>query len=148
MKNKNRLDILHDNDIELLYSLPQFDEEVQSHYLALNHEEIECMRGFGSKPSQLYFALQLSYFKVKRQFFHFEFSHVKDDAKFLLDNYFNGATLPKTIPSKNTQTNIRKTILSLLNFNGNKKTIELILLQFILDLCRNTVNPKIMGEVM
>jgi len=142
MKNKNRLTILHDDDIETLYALPQFSKDIRMHYLALSQKEIAAMQKFGTITSKLYFALQLSYFKVKRQFFTFDYSEVIADADFILKTYLKSNKLPTSLPSKNTKTSIRRSILTLLKCNGNKKLIIFELQNLTDDICRTTVNPR------
>ena len=146
MKNKNRLTLFSEQEIYQLYSLPTFTRAECNHHFSFNKKELEAMNLLQTLSARFFFGLQLGYFKAKRIFFNFEFHQVKEDALFILSHYFPNEQLPAKEPNKNTQTAIRKKILALTAYNNNKQMIELELYQIALEICRLSMDPKIIAE--
>ncbi len=64
-----RLTILTVKEIQGLYGLPQFTDEEQATYFALDplvKQQLDQLRNI---TTSVYFILQLGYFKAKKQFF-------------------------------------------------------------------------------
>lgn len=82
--SQKRLQILDADEIETLYGRPRFTPEERLHSFALTPPEHDTRALLRSVPSQLYFMLQLAYFKAKQLFFSFTFAEVADDVHYLL----------------------------------------------------------------
>lgn len=93
--NDNRLKILSKSEINELYGVPRFNRNEQETYYALDKKEYKIMSGRGSLASKVHFILQLGFFKATSQFFNCTFDAVKSDVNFILDKYFENATLQK-----------------------------------------------------
>jgi TnpA family transposase len=83
-----RLYILTDEEIDALYSRPCFTDDDRTHYFALTQPEHELLASFRRAHVQLYFILQLGYFKAKQRFFTFTFADVPDDVTHIRERYF------------------------------------------------------------
>ena len=66
-----RLHILDDEEIEALYGRPCFTVDDRTHVFTLTQPEKDLLASFPHIPIQLYFILQLGYFKAKQMFFTF-----------------------------------------------------------------------------
>ena len=82
--SQKRLQILDADEIEALYGRPRFTLEECLQYFTLTPAEHDARALLRSVPSQLYFMLQLAYFKAKQLFFSFTFAEVTDDVAYLL----------------------------------------------------------------
>jgi len=83
-RRQNRLQILDDTEIAALYDRPCFTPEERSLYFTLTQPERDARAGLRALPSQLYFMLQLAYFKDKQRFFSFTFADAAADVAYLL----------------------------------------------------------------
>lgn len=83
-----RLRILDSQEIEALYGRPCFTAEDRASSFALTPPEQDLLGHFRTVPSQLFFLLQLGYFKAKHLFFSFRFAEVEDDLQHLCGRYF------------------------------------------------------------
>src|SRR6266699_470151 len=66
-----RLHILDNEEIEALYGRPCFTGDERIHVFTLTQPEKDLLASFTHLPIQLYFLLQLGYFKAKQLFFTF-----------------------------------------------------------------------------
>jgi len=89
-KNKKRIDLLPQAEIDDLYAFPIFNDEERLLYFTLNESEIVAAKRFANARTRLYFILQLGYFKAKQQFFSFTIHEVIEDAEFVNGMYLNG----------------------------------------------------------
>jgi len=93
-----RLRILEDEEIDALYRRPCFSADERTHYFALTQPEQDLVSGFKGMHVQIYFILQLGYFKAKQLFFPFAFPDVADDVQHILARYFPTVRGPKLRP--------------------------------------------------
>lgn len=91
--NQNRLKILRGDEIKIIYDRPIFTYEDRCHYFFLSQPEKELLDTLRSVKSQVYFILQLGYFKAKHLFFTFDLYEVEEDIQFILQEYFNGSEI-------------------------------------------------------
>jgi hypothetical protein len=112
-----RLFILDDEKIEGLYARPCFTVDDRLNGFALTQPEKNLLATFSQIHIQLYFILQLSYFKAKQLFFSFSFDEVGEDVTYLLERYFPQHPLPK-LPMLNKRTILkqRQVILELFSY--------------------------------
>ena len=83
-----RLHILNDEEIEALYGRPCLTGDEQSDVFTLTQPEKDLLASFTQVLLQVYFLLQLGYFKAKQMFFTFTFDDVIEDVTYLLERYF------------------------------------------------------------
>ena len=114
---EKRLRILGDDEIEAIYDRPRFTAEERLQYFALLQPEEDLIPEFRSVHSQLYFILQLGYFKAKQLFFTFDLAEVEEDVQFILARYFPQAQIEEvSIVNKRTNLRQRHLILELCHY--------------------------------
>jgi hypothetical protein len=92
-RKEKRLKILATDEIESIYDRPKFNSEDQIEYFALSQSNLEILDVFGSIKSQVYFILQLGYFRAKHLFFVFTLDEVENDFQYIIEQYFNSKQL-------------------------------------------------------
>ena len=111
-RKEKRLKILADDEIESIYSRPNFTYEERTEYLVLSQSDRELLKGFRSIKSQVYFILQLGYFRAKHLFFIFTLDEVKDDFQYVLEQHFNSKQIKRIkIIDRETRLKQQKLIL-------------------------------------
>src|SRR6266436_7683449 len=112
-----RLHILDNEEIEALYGRPCFTGDERTHVFTLTQPEKDLLASFTHLPIQLYFLLQLGYFKAKQLFFTFTFDDVGEDVTYLLERYFPATPLPELrMLNKRTILKQRQRILELFGY--------------------------------
>ncbi|NJR55398.1 MAG: Tn3 family transposase [Acaryochloris sp. CRU_2_0] len=111
-----RLKILGVEEIEALYERPCFTHEERVEYFTLSNEEETVLQQLHSNKSRLHFVLQLGYFKARHLFFFFYLGAVREDAKYIQEQYFPKTHLKNIDVSKGTRLRQQKLILELYNF--------------------------------
>src|SRR5260370_5035313 len=112
-----RLHILDNEEIEALYGRPCFTVDDRTHVFPPPQSEKDLLASFTHLPIQLYFVLQLGYFKAKQMFFTFTFDDVVEHVTSLLERYFPATPLPelRTL-NKRTILKQRQCILKLFGY--------------------------------
>ncbi|MEE9146547.1 MAG: DUF4158 domain-containing protein, partial [Candidatus Tectomicrobia bacterium] len=82
--SQRRLRILGREEIDALYGRPDFTHDERLEYFALSQPEKEVLQELRTVKSQVYFILQLGYFKAKHLFFPFDFDDVLEDTESIL----------------------------------------------------------------
>jgi hypothetical protein len=112
-----RLHILNNEEIEALYGRPCLSGEDRTNVFTLTQPEKDLLASFTQIPIQLYFLLQLGYFKAKQLFFTFTFDDVVEDVTYLLERYFPATPRPDLrMPNKRTILKQRHRILKLFGY--------------------------------
>ena len=97
MHPPNRIKLLSDSEIDDLYSIPLFplfNEIEQALYFAFNEQEIAAAKKYRTVKSQVYFLLNLGYFKAKQQFYKFILSSShSQDAQYIFKKYFDASNI-------------------------------------------------------
>lgn len=88
-KDKERIDLLPQAEIEDLYARPIFNDEERLLYFTLTKSESLAAMKYANVRTRLYFILQLGYFKAKQQFYSFNIDEVIEDAAFVNNIYLN-----------------------------------------------------------
>ncbi|HEU5374171.1 MAG TPA: DUF4158 domain-containing protein [Ktedonobacteraceae bacterium] len=112
-----RLHILDDEEIEALYGKPCLSGDDRTNVFTLTQPEKDLLASFTHLSLQLYFLLQLGYFKAKQLFFTFTFGDVIEDVTYLLASYFPQTPQPDLrMPNKRTILKQRHQILKLFSY--------------------------------
>jgi hypothetical protein len=126
--DSHRLNILTAAEINELYDLPQFGDNERQLFFDMSeaeHQSISSRRA----SAGIFVALELGYFKAKKQFFAFELADVIDDLRYLASHHFPRIDLNALdLPSKPTRVLIRQAILSLVNYRAFDAAAKEILL--------------------
>lgn len=126
--DQKRLKILDETEIESIYGRPYFTQEEQHNYFALSQSEKELLQLLRSIRSQVYFVLQLGYFKAKHLFFTFDLQGVVEDFRYVLKEHFNGIQVDDLSPlNRITHSKQQHLILQLFNYRhcGSKERKQL-----------------------
>lgn len=122
--DSHRLTILSAEEIDDLYSVPQFTEEDRQLFFDFSPPEIAAL-GTHKTSVAAYLALELGYFKAKQQFFTFEQNEVAADLRYILHRYFHGKNLAWIkSPSRPRRILSQQTILQLFNFRQCDKALR------------------------
>jgi TnpA family transposase len=114
--DSHRLAILSSEEVDDLYGLPSFNDYDRQLYFELNTDELEAVQA-RTRSVGVYLALELGYFKAKRQFFSFEHCAALDDLSHLLSRHFVDTTVESiNQPSKPTRIVIQRAILELVGY--------------------------------
>jgi hypothetical protein len=111
---QKRLGILGDDEVDAIYSKPNFSSEERDIYFSLSQPEKELLPLLRSVKSQAYFVLQLGYFKAKHRFFTFNFQEVAGDLQYVLKQHFESKAIIDLSPvTKLTRLKQQQLILEL-----------------------------------
>lgn len=122
--DSHRLSILTAREIEELYRLPRFTDGDRQVYFDLSVPERAALESHTASVA-VHLALQLGYFKAKRQFFDYTQEAVLDDLRYLLDRYFPGTALASIkTPSRPTCASQQQIILTLFNYRLCDRTAK------------------------
>lgn len=89
------INILSDEEIKRLYELPQFDDQERAEVFKLSETEQAYLESLKDLSAKIDFTLQVGYFKTTAQFFKFTLQGRMDDTRFIIQQYFPQAKLPK-----------------------------------------------------
>jgi TnpA family transposase len=128
-RKEKRLKILATDEINSIYNRPYFNDTERTEYFSLSQSEQELLELFRSIKSQVYFILQLGYFKAKHLFFIFTFNEVKDDFEYVVNQYFPSRQIEEVFKVIDKQTRLKqqRLILKLYNYRscGKDERLEL-----------------------
>jgi hypothetical protein len=117
-KSSKRLTILSTDEIEALYSRPIFTEEERDLYFTLTPPEEAMLTQFGTLTSQMYFILQLGYFKLRHHFFIFNIGEVESDLSYIQSMYFPERRIVFADITRVTRDRHREIIFNLTGYRG------------------------------
>jgi len=142
-KASKRLTLLDISDYHDFYDLPKFNESEQQYYFTLTSEAQQYIEKL-SLSSQCYFILQWGYIRARRRLFTLTAKEVNRDISFILNAYFpaDANTAIESLPSRNTQTTLRKSILKFLNIQDNEKNRDQLLSKKATDLLAYYHRPQ------
>lgn len=113
-KAQERLRILSDEEIEMLFGKPNFTQEERTELFSLSPVENNILEQFHSVKSRICFILNLGYFKARQLFFTFDFQQTQDDAYYIQKQYFPDFQLADLNITKVTRLKQHRLILELL----------------------------------
>jgi len=123
-----RLKILGDDEIEAIYGIPHFTHEERIEYFSLSPSEKAILEQFHSVKSQIYFIIQLGYFKASHLFFIFSIREVYEDARYIQQQYFPDFQFTDFKITKATRLKQQRLILILCNYrvcsNEERRKLE------------------------
>jgi TnpA family transposase len=116
--HSRRLEILTTREIEALYGLPRFTDDERLLYFDLSATERDALALGNVHPSTaMHLALQIGYFKAKRQFFVYDLEDVRDDLQYLYNRYCPDRKLqPIKALSKPTRLKHQQKILEMFRY--------------------------------
>lgn len=139
--DSHRLIILSAEEIDALYGLPRFTNDDRHLYFDLNPLEHAAVQA-RTLSVGVYLALELGYFKARRQFFTFELPAVADDLRYLLLTHFAGAAITAIkCPSKPTRIALQQTILNLVGWRHCDSAAQQVLQDKMERLARLSTQP-------
>lgn len=116
-EQSKRLTILTAKEMQAIYGLPQFTDEERLAYFTLDSREQSALKRIRTLTANVYFILQLGFFKAKRQFFVFDLRSVADDVAYILRKYYpDTASLSDTTISKPTRLAQQDEILRFMDY--------------------------------
>jgi len=153
MNKTQRLYILSDDDIKVLYERPNFTDTERRHFFSLPNDLLIHLnirnKNKNRTASIAYFILQYGYFKAKHQFFSVEFKKVSADLDFIMKHFLPNDTKPTQLPTRKVQREIKNTILTHLNFNDDSNYMSDKLKQKLSTLVKRTHEPiEIFDEII
>lgn len=114
---QKRLRILGDDEIEAIYGIPRFTHEERLEYFSLSPTEKAVLEQLYSK-SQIYYILQLGYFKARHMFFVFDLKEIEEDVKYIQEQYFPDFQITDLEITKVTRLKQQSLILELYNYHS------------------------------
>ena len=112
-----RLAILTAGEVDDLYGLPRFTAEDRQLYFDLSAAERTAVDAVHTLSIAVHLTLQLGYFKAKRQFFLSRPEAVREDVRYILQQYFPTHEVASlTPPSKPTRLAHQRIILQLCDY--------------------------------
>jgi TnpA family transposase len=127
-RKEKRLKILATDEIESIYNRPCFTQAEQTEYFTLSQLDLEIIEGFGSIKSQVYFILQLGYFRAKHLFFLFTLNEVERDFQYIIEQHFNSKQIGGIkVIDKQTRLKQQRLILELHRYRlcGKEERLDL-----------------------
>lgn len=115
---QKRLRILGEEEISALYGKPHFTYDERLEYFSLSLTEKATLERFHSIKSQIYFILQLGYFKSHHMFFVFDLPQVEEDARHIQGQYFPSFQFDDLDIAKATRLKQQHLILELFSYHS------------------------------
>ncbi|HAU1038213.1 TPA: DUF4158 domain-containing protein, partial [Legionella pneumophila] len=87
-KSQCRIHLLSDQEIDDIYSVPQFNNGERTLYFSLTDEEMLIVKKYRTVKAKIYFIRLLGYFRAKQKFYRFRLDP-DDDTQYISEKYFN-----------------------------------------------------------
>jgi hypothetical protein len=144
-KNKiKRLQILHKDEIDAIFNVPQFNLAERNHFFGLPKNVLKELKinktNSKNTSAKLYFILQYGYFQARHQFFSIHYNDIKDDVVFIMKNYMPNDRVPREPPTRKIQRSSKNKILQIAGFNDNSDKTDHFILNKASDLTKVTQN--------
>lgn len=140
--DSHRLNILTSAEINELYGLPRFGDNERQLFFDMSeaeHLSIQSRRA----SAGIFQALELGYFKAKKQFFVFELADVMGDLQYLALHHFARIDLEVLeMPSKPTRLLIRQAVLDTVNYRAFDAAAKEILLLHMRRVAALSTHPQ------
>ena len=116
MPNSKRLTILHEAEINDLYGVPSLSLEEKRVSFALNDLELDAINSIRDRKHKCYAIALLGYFKIKPILLNLTYKELREDMKFIVEEYFPEFKVPRFSVSSKQKTRIYDKILNLQDF--------------------------------
>lgn len=88
--NQERIQLLSDEEIDAIYTIPVFNEAERTLYFELNECEKLLSKKYRTVKAQIYFIRMLGYFKAKQQWYRADLLKVNPkDTQHIMEKYFS-----------------------------------------------------------
>lgn len=145
MKNQQRLTLLNQEEIHILYSLPEFTDIERQHYFSLPELILKQLKlkehNYNKTSTKLYFILQFGYFKAKNLFFKLQYKDLEADISFIMKNYMPNDKLPKNLPTNKQRAKIKRNILAYFGFQNKVHATNNLILKRTSAFIKSTIIP-------
>lgn len=142
LASNKRLTILSEAEQAALYERPDFDDEQRLEYLNLTQEELALVHSRTDLSAKIHCALQIGYFKAMHLFFYIDWSDVKEDYSFILEQYFSNEVFRPIAITKHQYYAQCKMIAKHFGYQLWAKEFEPLLFKQIDLLLRKDVSPQ------
>jgi hypothetical protein len=115
---QKRLRVLGDDEIEAIYGIPRFTPYERQEYFSFSLKELAALEQLHSIKSQIYYLLQLGYFKARHMFFVFNLQEVSEDRSYIIEQYFPNFQFTDFDITKVTRLKQQRLILKLCNYRS------------------------------
>lgn len=137
-----RIRILSKIELQKLYDLPAFNPNERLIYFQISPDEKTIMECFKSVESQIYFLLQLGYFKARSMFFECSLTINNEDVEYILKQYFSETILPLNPINQRTCFDIQSRILQLFSWQRFDSNAKAITIKKAAELVKVCVDPR------
>ena len=107
-----------DDEIEAIYGIPRFTPYERQEYFSFSLKELAALEQLHSIKSQIYYLLQLGYFKARHMFFVFNLQEVSEDRSYIIEQYFPNFQFTDFDITKVTRLKQQRLILKLCNYRS------------------------------
>ena len=118
MPYKERLTILHDAEVNELYSIPTLSLEEKRISFALNDLEQDVIKSIRNRNHKCYAIALLGYFKIKPILLNPSYKELKEDLTFIAEEYFPKFKVPRFSVGRMQKARIYDKILNQMDFTA------------------------------
>ncbi len=152
MNIKNKIILLSETEIDDLYNLPNFTKSEMEFFFSLSNEDYACLSKCRTLKNQIYFILQLGYFRATQQFYNFTLQNLSKEASYVNAKYFDKQNNLKSVidkPYRETITFQQNIILKLHNYTNWSTNLTPKIEAHLTELIRYHPKPEIaMNELL
>ena len=149
---KNKIILLSETEIDDLYNLPNFTKSEMEFFFSLSNEDYACLSKCRTLKNQIYFILQLGYFRATQQFYNFTLQNLSKEASYVNAKYFDKQNNLKSVidkPYRETITFQQNIILKLHNYTNWSTNLTPKIEAHLTELIRYHPKPEIaMNELL
>ena len=136
MSNKNST-LLNPTEILDIYGPPILNDIERQEHFTLNKAETNLLKTHTNTKEAIYFLVCLVFFKIKGIFVEFNYQDITVERQYLMKRYFPGKPLPKSLPVKYIQSQIKSKILNLCGYQRFEEPIKDTIFK---ELCASAAN--------
>jgi len=147
MKKNKRLHIFSEAEIFAFYGVPDFNNQQRKEFFSFTENELALIKQNKQEHINLYFSLQLAYFKAKKMFFQFSWDEVdKLDLEFVSGNYFDNRSITKKFITKHQRYFQRDTITDFFGYKPWNATFFSLLLEQTKQIIKRDLAPNFIAR--
>jgi hypothetical protein len=99
-----------------IYGVPILNDAERRELFTFSETEKKALQNFQDPKNQLYFAICLVFFKIRRTFVDFTYRDVTVERQHVMERYFPQKPYPKSLPDKYTKIRIENKVLELCGY--------------------------------